>query len=233
MENRQQRAEQTLENVDSFLDQRPITPEPPLLRGMRKSLRGSITRIRALAAEQQAANDSISGRVSLRVLKLRRDRMMPLVRIAKPLLKFAPGADAALSVPHARSNAYTVATAALRMADALAPHARLLASAGCSKEYLREFRQEARNLALVTKNADSARQRRATATRAIAEEFKKAMKTVTVIEGLVMLHLGANRGDIKFWKNRRRVSARIGRPRSRGNKSRSHQSSSASEAVAT
>jgi len=233
MQDRQNRTLQTLLNVDGFLDLRPITPEPPLLTGMRKSLHASIVRVRSLAAEQRSAKDSISGSVTLRVSNLRRDRMMPLVRIARPLLKFAPGAEASLRVPHARSDAYTVATAALRMADALAPHAKLLASAGCSKEFMREFRQEARDLALVTKNADSARQRRTKATAAIVAEFKKAMKTVTVIEGLVMLHLGGQKGNVKFWKNRRRVSSRIGRPRKRKTSARQPSSTPARELTVT
>jgi hypothetical protein len=218
MDNRQQRTLQSFEHVLTFLDQNRVTPEPPLLAGMRKSLRASITRIRSFAADQMTAGNSVSGRVDVRVGKLRRDGMMPLVRIAKPLLAFAPGVEAALRVPHARSDAYTVATAALRMADALAPHVKLLSSAGYSKDFLRQFRQEARDLALVVKNAESARLRRTKATDAIAAEFKKAMRTVMVIEGLVMHHLGSDKNTVAHWKNRRRVSARIGRPRSRGKK---------------
>jgi hypothetical protein len=102
MDNRQQRTLESFERDLVFLDQHPITPEPPLLAAMRKSLRASITRLRSLANEQRSAKDSISGRVDFRVRKLRRDAMMPLVRISKPLLAFAPGVEAALRVPHAR-----------------------------------------------------------------------------------------------------------------------------------
>ena len=215
MDNRQERTTIAFEKVEIYLDQNPVRPEPPLLAGMRKSLRASVTRIRTLEAEQSDAKYSISGRVDVRVSKLRRDRMMPLVRIAKPLLTFAPGVEAALRVPHARSDARTVAMAALRIADALAPHARLLSAAGLSKDYLRAFRQEARDLGLAAKNAESARARRSKATHALAAEFRKAMKTLTVIEGLVMLHHGSGKNAVQHWKTRRRVSKRIGRPRSR------------------
>jgi hypothetical protein len=43
----------------------------------------------------------------------------------KPLLKFAPGTQHVLRVPHARANTETVATHALDLAKALTPHARL------------------------------------------------------------------------------------------------------------
>jgi hypothetical protein len=229
MDNRQQRTLESFQRDLVFIDQHPVTPEPPLLAAMRKSLRASITRINSLASDQRSAKDSISGHVDARVRKLRRDHMMPLVRIAKPLLAFAPGVEAALRVPHARSDAYTVAMAALRMADAVTPHAKLLLSAGYSKDYLKQFRHEARQLGLVVKSAESARLRRNKATAAIAAEFEKAKKTVTVIEGLVMLHHGSDSVWAKHWKDRRRVSKRIGRPRSRGKKLQPLQSSSAAE----
>jgi hypothetical protein len=147
--------------------------------------------------------------------KLRREAMMPLVRIARPILAFAPGVEAALQVPHARADARTVAKAALRMADTIAPHAKLLRSAGYPKNFLTDFRRQARERALAAKNSQKARERRSTATTAIASEFRKAMQTVTIIEGLVMLH-HAKRGDaLEVWKHQRRVRARMGRPKRR------------------
>lgn len=114
-----------------------------------------------------------------------------------------------------------VANAALNMADAIAPHTKLLASAGYSNDFLRELRVEAKALALVARNTDKARTSRTSATAAIAAEFKKAMRTVTVLEGLVMLHKGSDLIHLRHWKNRRRVSARIGRPKRRGRGSQS------------
>jgi len=215
MDNRQQRTLRAFENVLIYCEQHPVNPEPPLLAGMRKSLRASIARIERLGSDQWDATRAMNGGVPLRVRLLRRDKMMPLVRIAKPLLAFAPGVERALRVPHARSDALTVATAALKMADAIAPHTKLLASAGYSKDFVRDFRAEARALALVARNADKARANRSKATQAIAAEIKKAMQTVMVLEGLVMLHIGSNKSSVGLWKNRRRVSARIGRPKQR------------------
>jgi hypothetical protein len=56
------------------------------------------------------------------------------------------------------------------------PHAKLLLSAGYSKDYLKQFRHEARQLALAVKGSESARIRRSKATAAIAAEFEKAKR---------------------------------------------------------
>lgn len=215
MDNRQQRTLVSFENILIFLDQHPIRPEPPLLAGMRKSLRASIDRMSAYNTTQQNADRAKNQAVETRRRTLRRERMMPLVRIAKPLLRFAPGAERALSVPHARASAKAVADAALRMADALKPHARLLKTAGVSSAFLTEMRHEARSLALSAKQAEGARRTGSRATAALASEIRKAMQTVTVIEGLVMLHFAKQPGMVSLWRERRRVSRRLGRPRQR------------------
>jgi hypothetical protein len=215
MDSRQSRTLSSLVRVVGYLDHTPIVPEPPLVASMRRSLRASTKRIEALAAEQRSAKMDAKGNVAGRVRSLRRDRMMPLVRIAKPLLAFAPGAERVLHVPHARSDAYTIATAALHIADALAPHAKLLAAAGCSREYMREFRNEARDLALVSRRSEAARRRQRETTQRLAEEFRKAMKTVMVVEGLIMLHCGRDEVALVGWKHARRVTARLGRPKKR------------------
>jgi len=220
MDNRQERMLTTFHTILFFLERHPISPEPPLLAGMRKSLEASLTKLRAHGLTQHMALNLSAGSVEHRRRALRRDRMMPLVRIAKPLLAFAPGVSRALQVPHARADAHTVATAAMRMADALAPHNRLLISAGYPRDFLKTLRLEARDLALVTTRVESAREKRSKATAAIAAEFKKAKKTVTVIEGLVMLHIGSNRNSVKYWRQQRRVSARLGRPLQRKSRAR-------------
>jgi hypothetical protein len=213
MDNRQTRTVLAFSNALSFFNSYPVKPEPRLLTGMCSSLRGSIERLQELQSEQMAARLAMNGSVEVRRRKLRREQMIPLVRIAKPLLKFAPGAESALRVPHARADAQTVAAAALRMADALTPHAKLLAAAGYSKEYLRDLRKEARALALTARTTEHARKRRSEVTATITDEFKKGMKTLMVIEGIVFREFAASPAIQRFWRNRRKVSARMGRPR--------------------
>jgi hypothetical protein len=220
VDKRQKRTLWSFQHVLIFLDRYPLAPEPPLFKGMRASLEHSMKRIKQLESDQDDARRAINRGSELRRNQIRRERMMPLVRIAKPLLAFAPGADAALRVPHARADTLTVAAAALRMADALTPHAKLLKAAGYDKDFLKAFRHEARELALVARNSERARHRRSDATAAIAAEFKKAMKTLTVIEGILMAQYARQPGMQAEWRNRRRVSARLGRPPERSKKRR-------------
>ena len=212
MENRQQRTIVAFENVLIYLEQYPVKPEPPLLAGMRKSLRASIDRIRKLGTTQHTALIVGGGKIEERRTRLRRGRLMPLVRIAKPLLRFAPGTANVLKVPHARADAVSVAEAALAMAKALKPHRKLLTSAGYTASFLAELQHEARELALGAKRTAAARQTRAKATSDLAREFAKGMQTVQVIEGLVLMHHARNQHALLMWKNRRRVTKRIGRP---------------------
>ncbi|MFN2566953.1 MAG: hypothetical protein ABR499_18300 [Gemmatimonadaceae bacterium] len=80
-----------------------------------------------------------------------------------------------------------------------------------------QLTQEARQLAAVTREADKARQRRSRATAAIRQELKKAMGTVTVIEGILMARVApGNRQAMQLWRVMRRVPARAGRPPNRG-----------------
>jgi hypothetical protein len=212
MEKRQLRTLRAFESILDFLEKYPIAPEPPLLTGMRKSLRASIGKIKRLGGDQISMVMLSGPKVDHRRRLLRRERMMPLVRIAKPLLAFAPGTGRVLRVPHARADALTVAEAAIEMAKVLKPHRKLLTSAGYPPTFLADLQHEARALALVAKRTAAARQSQAKATADIAREFTKAMKTVTVIEGLVMLYHAKNRHALDMWRWHRRVGARLGRP---------------------
>jgi len=218
MDSRQTRTVQTFERILVYLERHPIDPEPPLLTRMKQSLTTSVSRLRELHAQQHQANIGLSGAdVRLMRQRMRRERLMPLVRIAKPLLKFAPGTGRVLRVPHARADTATIATHALDMAKALTPHARLLTSAGYPKDFISEFVKEARQLAALATAADKTRQRRSRATAAIRQEIKRAMGTVTVIEGILMTRMSpSDRVRQGEWRQARRVQGRAGRPPKRG-----------------
>jgi hypothetical protein len=214
MDNRQHRTLYTFQRVLAYVERHPIRPEPPLLTKMKQSLTTSIARVRDLGTEQVIARSALRG-ADVRHLRqhMRRDVLMPLVRIAKPLLKFAPGTGHVLRVPHARADTANVASHALDVAKALTPHARLLTSAGYSKDFIAQLTQEARRLAALSTNADKSRQRLSRATAAMRREITKAMGTVTVMEGILMAHAGRrDRGWAAEWRQARRVQARQGRP---------------------
>jgi hypothetical protein len=176
MDNRQERTLEALRRVDDFLAHPALQPQPPLLMRMHKQLSRSITRIMDMASIQFMPGNEVDGPRGVDRLRrhIRRDRMMPLVKIAKPLVKFAPGTAAALRVPHARADAATVATAALSLAAALKPHTKLIVSAGYDRNFLHDLRADARALREAVHFTSKARQQRSRATHVIASEFKNA-----------------------------------------------------------
>jgi hypothetical protein len=218
MDNRQQRTVQTFARILIYLEQHPIEPEPPLLTKMKQSLTKSINRLHELEQDQHAANQGLSGAaVRAKRQHMRQQQLMPLVRITKPLLKFAPDTAHVLRVPHARADTATVASHALDVAKALTPHTKLLTSAGYAKDFIAQLTTEARELAALANAQDKARQRHSRATAAIRAEIKKAMGTVSVIEGIVMTRIHPrDRQMMELWRGARRVPARQGRPPQRG-----------------
>lgn len=213
MENRQERTVAAHKRVVMHADDSGINPIPPLLLKTRTKLQGCIDRIQIFRQQQHSAALAVKGpRPSDASWKLRREKMMPLVRIVRPLRKYAPGVERVMSVPHARSDAVTVANAAREMAKVLKPHQRLLKSAGLPDDFLAEMRREAEVLAASVKRSEKVRRVRSAATAAIARELKEAKKHVTVIEGILMFHQ-KDETKLSMWKSDRRVGARIGRPK--------------------
>ncbi len=212
MENRQQRIVESFERVLIYLQQNPVKPEPPLLTSTKRSLAASIERLKDLQQEQMPKASGVEAMKQ----HLRRARLMPLVRIVKPLLKFAPGTEKALRVPHARADAAAVAAHTLEVMKTLAPHAEILTSAGLGEDYVAQVTGEAEWLGSASARADEARQRRSRATAAIRDVIRKGMDDVSVVEGILLAHArSTGRSEMAFWRGMRRVKGRLGRPKAR------------------
>src|SRR5437773_6967373 len=212
MQARQVRTLKMFRSIVEYLENHPVQPEPPLLTEMCGSFKESMTRISTLWQEQasQLAIPTAHDVATMRT-KLRRDRLMPLVRIAKPLLRFAPGAERMLRVPHARTDTVTLANHALGVAKLLTPHTKLFVRAGHPITLLADLKREAQTLASAVGYTDKRRKQKARATLSLSREFKKAMGMVTVTEGILMSH-GA---DMREWRGVRRLEAKQGRPKDR------------------
>jgi hypothetical protein len=197
MENRQQRIVESFERVLIYLQQNPVKPEPPLLTSTKRSLAASIERLKDLQQEQMPKASGVEAMV-------------------KPLLKFAPGMEKALRVPHARADAAAVAAHTLEVMKTLAPHAEILTSAGLGEDYVAQVTGEAEWLGSASARADEARQRRSRATAAIRDVIRKGMDDVTVVEGILLAHArSTGRSEMAFWRGMRRVKGRLGRPKAR------------------
>lgn len=209
MDQRQQRTIEAFERVLLYLEQEKVEPAPPMLTQKQKELAESVKRLHALGMKHLPERRA---RVRDLSQQLRRERMIPLARLMKRVLAFAPGLERVLRVPHARADSMTVATAALEMAKFLEPHGALLAAAGLPATTAAELRSDAEQLATTLRGADEARERRGRVTREIAAEMKAAMATLGVIDGLMLVHLTGSPTLQRHWKNRRKVGKRMGRP---------------------
>lgn len=194
----------------AFFEKHPITPEPPLLTKWRRELTESLERIERYADAQLGADMKALSMTSVWRRELRRNRMIPLRKIALPILRHAPGAERALKVPAAHASAGVVAQAALDMIAWLQKHRRLLSSAGVGPEFMAEFRAEATRLAEATRQRKATVAERSRASQGIAREIKKGFAALSIMEGLVALHLP---GEMKGWLIVSRPSKKVGRPR--------------------
>ena len=215
MDDRQQRTLKAFRAVVLHLEQSPLKPEPPLMTAKLKSLRATIKRIEALSNQQRDATHDMHGKTEHRKRELRQTLMIPLSRFARSHFKKVGGFGRVLQVPHASESALDVAKAAIAMSNALAPHARTLVAAGADRDKLQRLRTDGGALALIAKRTESARHRRSLATSDIAAAFEKGMLTVNSLEGMVMLRYAKDDLQLELWRQARRVSARIGRPRKR------------------
>src|SRR3954471_4575650 len=109
MNNRQTRTLAMFHSVLDHLDRTKLEAPPPMLQKMRVRLEQLVQRVTALE------HDQVHGRLEMSFVKvkhlkseIRRVRMLPLVRVMRPQLKFAPGESAVWTVPHARADSATI-----------------------------------------------------------------------------------------------------------------------------
>jgi len=231
MDNRQTRTVQMFRRAQVYLDHHSWSPEPPLYKRMREQLATASARIAALSVDQgDRMQRAETKRLAVLRQRLRRERLMPLAKIAKPLLKFAPGTQMIIRVPHARVDTLTLARHGEKVAKALVPHTRLLVSAGYAKDFLAQLRTESRELAALADGYEKQRRRRSIATAAIKREMKRGMDALGVIEGILTAHPSQSE-ERSAWKWARRVTAKVGRPTDRVLENRSKRNASGSRNV--
>jgi hypothetical protein len=209
-------------DVVGYLQKEPATQELPALARMLKLLEKRMGEIAEHRQCQRYGHVSVAGPAELRTRKrkLRQERMIPLARTARPLLKHAPIPEAVLRVPHASADPGAVAAHAERMLKALTPQQKLLSEAGYSKAWMSDFREEAKALRTAASSRVERRQQRIKATASLAEAFAKGMEHVDIAEGIIMGRYGPDSVERYTWRKARRVSARLGRPLERTRKAR-------------
>lgn len=147
-------------------------------------------------------------------LELREGHMLPLSRLAKTVLKYAPNVERALKVPHARANTEVLLATEKHLRRALKPHAKLLIKVGgLEKDFLARMSAAARRLQLRSQQTDSAMRRRSKATRELRQALSQAALQVALIDGLVRPLIRDDASLETVWRLSKRIPPRRGRPK--------------------
>jgi hypothetical protein len=203
------------DSVAALQDQKFQTSTVKPLRAELERLAGALRdqMSKQLSASQALSSDGWS--ISRLKAELRRKHLLPITRRAKLLLKGYPGIEEALRVPHARADAATHVHATKRIIKAVRPHAAEFHAAGFRKSFLGDCEQVARALAARDSTPDTARNRRAIATRSIPDTIRDAREIISVIDAHINAELGDDRPLMAKWRMSKRVPGRMGRPAKR------------------
>jgi hypothetical protein len=194
---------------------------PPMYERFVAKLQASVARLHELELEQDQLTPQRAreGRETASVRKrLRRQYMIPLTRIGRPLLRFAGGIEQALKVPHARASHRELVTAAEVMLKAVAPHRALLVSEGFPKTFFTEFRGLTKELKRIATTSSARQEKFASVSEKLRAELASAKETLRIIDGLVLAHADRDKRFAKVWKDALRTPKPLGRPRAKKGK---------------
>ena len=192
----------------------------PTIKPLRADLERLANALREARSTQLSATAVVGpdGGVGRLKLQLRQRHLLPIARRAKLLLKGYPGIEESLRVPHARADVKTHLDATKRIVKAIRPHAPAFHAVGFQKSFLSDCEQLARTLAARHASPDTARNRRAIATRSIPETIREAREIIAVIDAHINAEFADDRSLLTQWRAGKRVPARMGRPpRRKGN----------------
>ena len=189
---------------------------PPMFKENVRKFRSSMNRVLHLA-HQEASLTPQEAREGEQIADLRErfrsEYMIPLSRTGKAHLRFAPGIEKALKVPHKRAAHRKLVTSAEVMLKAVQPYRKMLISAGgFSKTFFREFRDLTKELKRIATTNSQRKPKFDRVTDAISDELKTANETLGVIDGLVLARAVHNSRLAKEWRALMKHPTRMGRP---------------------
>ena len=219
MNEREERSITRLTNIDVQLGyiSKDVTNMPPHYGRCVSEFHDCVVNIGTLASQQRvnAPRGSHHGRSVATLRKqLRRQLMIPLVRMARVQLKFAPGAERALVTPHATASHPDIIAAAKRLLRFLRQH-RALVEESFGAKTIEKLRDATRDLERLTTQETKRAVEYAEATRALKKELQRARMLETQIDGMLIDKADQHRDIREMWKNARRTPKRLGRPKAK------------------
>jgi hypothetical protein len=198
-----------------------LKDSPPMYEHYVAKLQSSVKRLLELEIEQYSVTPQRTKEgektASLR-RRMRREYMIPLTRTGKPLLRFAPGVEKALKVPHARASHRELVTTAEVMLKTVQPYRKLLISAGFPKAFLTELRDLTKELKRIATTSSQRQAKFARVTGALREELATANETLRILDGLILARADRDPQLARTWKNVLRTPKPLGRPRAKKRK---------------
>ena len=188
---------------------------PPMFKQYVVEFRRSVNRVLNLAQEESmlSPHEAKEGKETDKLRdRLRKGYMIPLRRTGKPLLRFAPGVEKALKVPHAHAAHRKIVTSAEVMLKAVQPYRKLLSSANFSKTFFTEFRDLAKELKRIATGNSQRKRKFDRVTDSISEELATANETLGKIEGLILAATLRKPRLGKEWRELMKYPTRRGRP---------------------
>jgi hypothetical protein len=214
MNERQQRTLAAYRRIVSVLS-RFVSRLAPEALVILERLRATIDEIDRQEAKQTLARTNRPLAPARRLVEaMRKEKMLPLARLARRLFAGEPAIAAALRVPHKRAPADELFAASALMVRTLRPHRALLAQSRIDPKRIDQLQLEARRLKKLLSTLEASLADRAVPTRRLTALFASAQMDVAALDALV----GASSTGITAWHSIRRIGKRIGRPRSRPRK---------------
>lgn len=217
MNAREERALARLDNAagELRLEHMRLADAPPMYEAYVAKLLASVKRLHELEYEQHSVKpeQSLEGfNTTFLRKRLRREYMIPLARIGKPLFRFAPGVEKVLKVPHARASHRELVASAEAILQWVRPHQKLLASAGFPKTFFTELRDLTAQLKRVATTSSARQVKFGRVTRAFRKELAAASDTLRILDGLLLRRTDRDKDFARLWKRALRTPKRLGRP---------------------
>ena len=217
MEARVERSIAHLAHAAESLRASPVLREnvPPACKPFIVTLQTCVGRLEKLHFEQYTLTPSRVGEgtqtENLRK-RLRREYMIPLARVGKQILKFAPHVERTLKVPHAHSSHRELVTTAEVMLKTVRPHQKLFFAENFSKTFFTEFRDLTRELRRIATTSSERQRKFAEVTRAVQAEIAIGNEALGAIDGLLLGRADRDPTFARTWKMALRTPKPLGRP---------------------
>ena len=207
MQTRQGNMLQSLQTVQTFLEEHADKLGSVVNTGAKKKLAEAIADLAAHAVEQSGSNLASQGATKKQLVlrhALLHDHMEPISRIAKADLPLRPEIES-LRMPKGKPSAQRLAAAARGMAQTAEVHAGVFVAAGLPQDFIARLNAATDALLVSLDERLQSRGKRSGATRGLTARLTAGRKIVHVLDSFVTTALRDDPALLANWKVVKRV----------------------------